>query len=54
MGGFLVGTLALIVLEVTTQDKAAERLGTVGKIVQSGLGRLLSPTVAGVPQRKSK
>lgn len=58
MRGFVVGSLALIVLSVAVGAGQASGSDRTGKLVQ-GLGvtqslfnRLLSPNVAGIPQKK--
>lgn len=52
MRGFIVGSLALIVLYVAGQPNAAKAAASGGKWGLSGLRRALSPDVAGIPQRK--
>ena len=54
MRGFLVGTLALVTLELATRRESSGRLGTGLAWAASGLQRLLSPAVAGVPNRTGK
>jgi hypothetical protein len=49
--GFLIGTLALVVLFRVVQPDAAGKLAAGGGVVASSMARLFSPSVAGVPQR---
>jgi hypothetical protein len=51
MRGFVVGSLALVVGYVLLQPGAAGKISTGGGLLAGGLRRLLSPTVAGIPQR---
>lgn len=51
MRGFLVGSLALIALYALLQRNAAAGVEAGGNALVSGMRRLLSPDVAGVPQR---
>jgi hypothetical protein len=53
MRGFAVGTLALIALYALVQPNAAKAVTAGGNSFSAGLRRLLSPNVAGVPQRKA-
>lgn len=48
MRGFLLGVLALIVLQSLTDERRAERLGALGKTIGDGVRRALSPGVAGL------
>jgi len=52
MRGFLVGSLVLIGVYVAVQPNAARAAEVGGGWFVSGLRRLLSPDVAGIPQRK--
>src|SRR5882757_4629255 len=52
MRGFLVGSFALIVLYAVLQPGAAGAAAAGGNVTVSGLRRLLSADVAGIPQRK--
>ena len=53
MRGFLVGSLALIALQVAVGNPRAARAAEVGSSWSvSAVRRLLSPDVAGIPQRK--
>lgn len=54
MRGFVVGSLALIVLYVVVQPGSASKLSTGSNVLSSSFARLLSPDAAGVPQRKTK
>lgn len=51
MRGFLVGTLALIALEVLTRSGSADKISTGVTWADSALNRLLSPSVAAIPNR---
>lgn len=58
MRGFVIGSLALIALSVAVNAGMPSGVDRTGKLVQ-GLGitqslfvRLLSPNVAGIPQKK--
>jgi hypothetical protein len=51
MRGFLVGTVVLIALYVGVQPRSGKAAAEGSNWVVSGLRRLLSPDVAGVPQR---
>lgn len=51
MRGFLWGTVSLSVLYVVLQDGAAERLASGSGVLAAGFRRLVSPTVAGLPDR---
>lgn len=50
MRGFIVGSLLLIGLSVAVQPRGVAAAEEGGSWVISGLRRLLSPDVAGVPQ----
>lgn len=50
MRGFVVGSLALIAVYVAVQPTASRAAATGTGWALSGLRRLLSPDVAGVPQ----
>lgn len=52
MRGFLLGSLALIVLYTALQPGSAKAAAAGGGVLVSGLRRFLSPDVAGIPQRK--
>ena len=52
MRGFLVGTLALIGWEVVLQPNASAQVSAGGGVLVSLLQRLLSPGVAGIPDRR--
>jgi hypothetical protein len=49
MRGFVVGSLALIVLYVVVQPGTADKAATGGNVLVSLLRRALSPQVAGIP-----
>lgn len=51
MRGFIVGTLALAALQVVTQSSSADNISTGLSWLDSGLQRLLSPSVAAIPNR---
>lgn len=51
MRGFLVGSLALIVLYVAVQPGSAAKAQTGSNVLVSTLRRALSPQVAGLPNR---
>ena len=51
MRGFLVGSLALIVLYVAVQPGSAAKAQTGSNVLVSTLRRALSPQVAGLPDR---
>lgn len=53
MRGFLIGTLALIALEVGVTGKGPEAAQVGAGWFNSVLQRLLSADVAGVPQRRA-
>jgi hypothetical protein len=48
MRGFLIGSLALIVLEVLVQSGPSSKLSQSSNILVAGMKRFLSPGVAGV------
>lgn len=50
--GFVVGSLALIALYVGVQRGVAGRVEEGGNWAVAGLRRLMSPDVAGIPQRR--
>lgn len=50
---FLIGSLALIVLQALLGDNAAAGVEKGGRASAALLQRLLSPQIAGIPQRKS-
>ena len=52
MRGFLVGSLLLIAIEVLVQPGAADKASTGLGVTQSLFNRILSPNVAGIPQKK--
>lgn len=51
MRGFVAGSLLLIALHALVQPGAAGGLAAGGGALAGGIRRLLSPGVAGVPQR---
>lgn len=52
MRGFVVGSLALIALYVAVSSRrGAQAAQAGGNWLVAGMGRLLSPDVAGIPQR---
>ena len=51
MRGFLWGTVSLSILYVVLQDGAADRLAAGSGVLASGFRRLVSPAVAGIPDR---
>lgn len=51
MRGFVVGSLVLVVLYVVVQPRAAGAAAAGGNVLVEGLRRMLSPQVAGIPQR---
>ena len=51
MRGFLWGTVGLSILYVVLQDGAADRLASGSGVLAAGFRRLVSPTVAGIPDR---
>lgn len=51
MRGFAVGSLALIVLYAVLQPNAASTATSASNVLVAGMRRLLSPEVAGVPNR---
>lgn len=53
MRGFVIGSIALIAVYVAVQPTSAKAAQQGGAWFVSGLRRLLSPDVAGVPQRKT-
>ena len=52
MRGFLLGSLALIVLYVVVQPGTAKAAQAGGNVLVEGLRRALSADVAGIPARK--
>lgn len=50
---FLLGTLALIVLQTLLRDNGAKGVEAGGRAGSAILAHALSPQVAGIPQRKS-
>lgn len=54
MGGFLLGALALIALQVLTRDSAAGRVDEASNVVVAGIRRALATTTAGIPDRSKK
>lgn len=54
MRGVLVGSLTLIVLYTVLQPNAAKAAASGGNILVAGTRRLLSATVAGIPDRSAK
>jgi hypothetical protein len=50
MGGFLLGSLALIALEVVLQPDVSKNLANGSNVVTSALNRLLSPSVPLIPR----
>ena len=53
MGGFLVGSLALIVLYVAVQPGTAGAAQAGGNVLVAGLRRALSADVAGIPPARA-
>lgn len=53
MRGFVIGSLALVVLYALLQPGAADRVGQGSNVLVSGMRRILSGDVAGIPQRKT-
>lgn len=53
MRGFLVGSLVLIALEVAVQPGGVKAAAAGTTWLGKALQRLLSPAVAGVPQRRT-
>lgn len=53
MYGILGGSLALIMLYVALQPNSANAAQAGGNALAAGARRLLSPNVAGIPQRKT-
>jgi len=51
MRGFVVGSLALVVLYVGLQPGVARTAEAGGNVLVEGMRRLLSGDVAGIPQR---
>jgi len=49
--GILAGSLTLIVIYVVVQPGASSKVQQGGNVLTGALQRLLSPGVAGVPQR---
>lgn len=54
MKGFVVGSLALIVLYVVVQPGSANKVDTASGWLQQGMRRWLASSVAGVPDRTKK
>jgi len=52
MRGFLVGSLALIVLYALLQPNTGKAITAGGNSVSAGIRRALAPDVAGVPARR--
>lgn len=52
MRGFLVGTLVLVGFDVLIQPNASGQVVAGGNVLVSLLRRLLSPDVAGIPDRR--
>ena len=52
MRGFLVGSFALVVLYVALRPNSPKAVAAGGNVLVAGLRRVLSPDVAGIPQRK--
>lgn len=50
--GVLAGALALIALEVLTQQAAANRVGGLFGEVASGVRRMLAPNIPAIPDRR--
>ena len=53
MRGLVVGTLALVALEALTRASAAGNVSAGLSWLSSGVARLMSPAVAGIPNRSS-
>ena len=53
MRGFLVGTLFLVVVYTVVQPNAAKAAAAGSNVITEGIRRALSPTVAGIPARKT-
>lgn len=53
MRGFVIGSIALVALSVAVQPTSANATRQGASWLVSGLRRLLSPDIAGVPQRKT-
>lgn len=53
MKGFALGTLALVLAYIAVKPGTADAATQGGNILVSALQRLLSPNVAGIPQRKN-
>ncbi len=51
--GVIAGSLALIVLYVLGQSGTSSKASGAISLVSKGLNRFMSPSVAGVPQRKA-
>jgi hypothetical protein len=49
--GFLVGTMLLVGLEVLVQPQTSSQVSSGGNVLVGLLRRLLSPDVAGIPDR---
>ncbi len=53
MGGFLAGSLTLIVLDVLLQPGASDKVGAASNLSLGLFRRFLASDVAGIPQRKT-
>lgn len=51
--GVIAGSLALIVLYVLGQSGTGSKVSGATSLISQGLSRFMSPSVAGVPQRKT-
>ncbi len=52
MGGFVGGTLALVILEVLLRPRSVDAATAATGVTTRALRRFLSPAVAGVPDRR--